>query len=225
MSDAKEQLLRGKGFGFFGAITASLSHEINNVFATINELSGLLDDFISAADQGTPLNMEKVKRITQRIAVQVGRGQGYVKQLNTYAHTVDDKNVTTVLNDTVNDITAICRRFGVLRRVEINTSFPETSPRIEDSAFELQHIVYRCIDIVLDASKQGDVLEIGVEPEGEGACLVFVNKATAESVPDLESKLEFLNVLVAEIRGTVESVIKTGEPVRLAISLPRAQKT
>ena len=43
MNDAKQRLLREKGFGFFGAITASLSHEINNVFAITNELSGLLD--------------------------------------------------------------------------------------------------------------------------------------------------------------------------------------
>ena len=68
MSDAKEQLLREQGFGFFGAITASLSREINTVFAIINELSGLLDDFFHAAEQGTLLNVEKLKGTTQRIA-------------------------------------------------------------------------------------------------------------------------------------------------------------
>lgn len=51
MSEAKDLLLREKGFGFSGAITASLSHEINNVFAIINELSGLLEDFLLVDDE------------------------------------------------------------------------------------------------------------------------------------------------------------------------------
>ena len=44
MSDPRSTLLRLGGFGFFGAITASLSHEMNNVLATVNELGGLLGE-------------------------------------------------------------------------------------------------------------------------------------------------------------------------------------
>ena len=225
MSDAKELLLREKGFGFFGAITASLSHEINNVLAIINELSGLLDDFFLAAEQGAPLNVEKLKGTTQRIAAQVERGQEYVKRLNGFAHTVDDKQITIVLNEAVEAITTLCRRFGTLRRVELETSLPGASPRIEGSAFDLQHIIFRCIDIILSASRQGDVIQIDIEPQDDGARLIFAGRSPVESAAELESKQDFLILLVAEMQGTIESVIQAGQPVRLEVSLPHSLRS
>jgi len=225
MSDAKERLLREKGFGFFGAITASLSHEINNVFAIINELSGLLDDFFHAAEQDVPLDVEKLKGTTQRIAAQIERGQEYVKRLNRFAHTVDDKQTTIVLNETVEAITTLCRRFGTLRRVELETSLPGTSPRIEGSAFDVQHIIYRCINIVLNASRQGDVVQIDVEPQDDGARLTFSSRSAVESAAELESKRDFLTVLVAEMQGAIDSVIQAGQPVRLEVSLPHSLRS
>ena len=222
MSDAQELLLREKGFGFVGAINASLSHEINNVFAIINELSGLLDDFFHAAEQGAPLNVERLQGTTQRIAAQVERGQQYIKRLNGFAHTVDENQAVIVLNESVEAITTLCRRFGVLREVEIETRLPEASPRINGSAFDLQHIVFRCIDIVLNASKRGDVVQIDVEPHGEGARLSFASCSAVESLAGLESKRDFLALLVTEVHGAVESVIEAGQPVRLAVSLPHS---
>ncbi len=225
MSDVREQLLREEVFCFFGTITASLSHEINNVFAIINELSGLLDDFFHAAENGTPLNVEKLRGSTQRIAAQVERGQKYVKRLNGFAHTVDDRQNTIELNETVEAITALCRRFGTLRRVELETRLPEASPRIEGSAFNLQHIIFRCIDIVLHASRQGDVVRIDIEPQDDGARLVFAGGSAVDSAAELEPKRDFLAVLVAEMQGAVESVIQAGQPVRVEVSLPHALRS
>ena len=220
MVDGNEQLLRAKGFGFFGAITASLSHEINNVFAIVNELSGLLDDFLHASEQGIPLNAERMKGTTGRIAAQVERGQDYVKRLNCFAHTVDEQQATVELNDTVEAIATLCRRFGRLRRVELETALPAPSPRIEGSAFVLQHVIYRCIDILLDASSEGDVIRIDIEPQDEGARLVFSASSPLESEADLGLKRDFLTVLVGEMQGAVEVVIQAGQPVRVEVSLP-----
>ena len=225
MNDAKEQLLREKGFGFFGAITASLSHEMNNVFAIINELSGLLDDFFHAAEQGAPLNVERLRGTTQRIGAQVERGQEYIKRLNGFAHTVDDRQTTIVLNETVEAITTLCRRLGKLRRVELETSLPEVSPRIEGSAFDVQHIIFRCIDIVLNASEQGDVVQINIEPQDGGARLIFASSSAVESTAELESKRDFLTLLVAEMQGALESVIQAGQPLRLEVSLPHSLRS
>ena len=222
MSDAKEQFLREKGFGFFGAITASLSHQMNNVLAIINELSGLLDDFLYAAEQGTPLDAEKLKGTVQRITAQVGRGQEYVKRLNRFAHTVDDKQATIVVNETVEAITALCRRFGILRQIEIETGLPEVSPTLVGNPFDLQHIMFRCIDIVLDASSKGDVVRIAVEPLDDGARLIFTGGEGAESLSELEMERDFVALLVAVAQGQIESVIRAGQPARVEVCLPHA---
>ena len=224
MSNAKETLLRQHGFGCSGAITASLSHEINNVLATINELSGLLGDFFHAANQGAPLNVERLEKTTQRIAGQVQRGRELVKRLNAFAHTTDEGQGAVVLNETVEAMTTLCRRFGQLRQVELETGLPKASPRIEGNAFDLQHLVFRCLQILLDASRPGDVVRIDVEPQDDGARLVFVGSSEKEPATDLESRMDFLALLVAEMHGTVASVIETGRPVRLEVSLPHSLK-
>jgi len=48
------------GLQFYGKICASLSHEIKNALAIINEDAGLLNDFAALADQGRPLDPERV---------------------------------------------------------------------------------------------------------------------------------------------------------------------
>ncbi|MBT4498990.1 MAG: hypothetical protein HOC74_14775 [Gemmatimonadetes bacterium] len=222
MDDAREQLLREKGLGVFGAITASLSHEINNVFAIINELSGLLDDFFHAAENGTQLDMEELRGTTKRIATQVERGHEYVVQLNRFAHTADEKQTTVRLNETVEAMAILCRRFGKLRQVELETSLPATSPGIEAGAFDVQHLIFRGIDIALDASRQGDVIQIGVESQDDGARLIFACSSALESPGELESKRDFLTVLVAAMQGSVEAIIQTGQPVRLEVTLPHS---
>ncbi|MFC1609418.1 hypothetical protein ACFL6C_00535 [Myxococcota bacterium] len=222
MTDTKESLLRDQGFAFFGAITASLSHEINNVFAIINELSGLLDDFFEGSEQGAPLNVERLKKTTERISTQLERGQAHVKRLNRFSHTVDNKQTTVVLNETVEAITTLCQRFGTLRRVDLQTNLPDTSPRIGGNAFDLQHMIFRCIDMVLNTSQEGDVVQISVEPQGDGARMIFTGHSPVESAAQLASKRDFLTVLVSEMQGLLESEIQAGQPVRLTVSLPRA---
>ena len=71
---------------FFGAIGASLSHEINNVFAIVGELSGLIEDLSGSADEDRKLSADKRASITGRIANQVERGKTYTKQVNSFSH-------------------------------------------------------------------------------------------------------------------------------------------
>ena len=222
MSKSKDRRLRDEGFEFWGAITASLSHDINNVFAIINELSGLLDDFFHAADQGDVMDIEKLKSATRRISEQVSRGQTHVRQLNRFAHTVDYRHATIDLNDAVDAVATLCGRMATLRRITVATRLADVSPKLEGSAFDVQHVIFRCIDMALDAGEQGDVVEIAVEPHDDGARLIVANRSAVASVHDLETKRDSLDTLVAEIHGTVESVISAGQPLRLTVSLPRS---
>lgn len=222
MSDAKELLLREKGFGFFGAITSSLSHEITNVLAIIHQLSGLLDDFVHTAEEDVPLDAEKLEETTRRINTQVKRGRELVQRLNGFGNTVTDQQSVIVLNRTVEAMAGLCRRFARLRRVELETNLIETSPRIRGNAFELQHIIYRCIDLSLSASREGDTVRVGVEPQDDGARLVFTGGSVIESTAGLESKQELLTMLVMELHGTIETVVRTGQPIRVEVSLPRS---
>jgi len=49
------------GLQFFGKMTASISHEIKNVLAIINENAGLLEDLALMADGGAEIEPQRLK--------------------------------------------------------------------------------------------------------------------------------------------------------------------
>ena len=51
------------GFQFFGKISASISHDIKNVLAVLNENAGLLEDLVLMAEKGASFNHERVKSL------------------------------------------------------------------------------------------------------------------------------------------------------------------
>jgi C4-dicarboxylate-specific signal transduction histidine kinase len=221
MTDVKGTLLREKGFAFFGAITASLSHEINNVLATINELAGLMEDFFAAADGGGELDTKRLKNAAGRIAGQVERGQTYVKRLNRFAHTVDHTRTVIDIHQMVDAMAALCRRLCTLRRVELQTTLPEMAIELEGYPFDVQHVLFRCIEIVLSAAQQGDTLRIDVEPAGDGVRIQISGEAGCTEPEPLTAKTEFVAVLADELGGRVTSCFETDQPVMLALTLPR----
>jgi C4-dicarboxylate-specific signal transduction histidine kinase len=225
MSDSKTRGPQDEGLGFWGAITASLSHEINNVFAIINELSGLLDDLFLAADHGQAIDPDKMRATTRRISEQVARGRTHVRQLNRLAHTVDHPRAMIAVNDEVEAIASLCGRFASSRRVRIETRLPAVSPRLEGSAFDMQHLVFRCIDLALAACGHGDVVEIGVQPHDDGVRFTVTTGSAGGDLDELEIKGRRLTGLGAAMKGTVEWVMEAGQPLRLTVSLPRSLST
>ncbi len=65
-----------QGLRFFGQVIASVTHDIKNSLATINENAGLLTDHATMAARGRPLDPEKVNVLAMRIMDQVKRADG-----------------------------------------------------------------------------------------------------------------------------------------------------
>lgn len=222
MTASQDSLLRAKGLAFFGSITASLSHEMNNVFATVNELSGLIEDILAACDRGRPLDPERVKSTVQRISAQIARGQEYVKQLNRFAHSADHDRVNFDLQDVLERITALCQRFARLRKVSLQTSFPLEPFSLEGNPFDLQHVVFRCIDIALALSPSGAAIDVRFAPSDEGARISVIGDKPGGSKEDRSLQLSLLAGLVAELGGALETACAPDQPPCLILVLPRS---
>ena len=54
------QAMAIEGVRFFGEMSASISHEIKNVLAIINENAGLLQDMVMMIEKGSPLSPERL---------------------------------------------------------------------------------------------------------------------------------------------------------------------
>ena len=164
MSD--DRPLTAEKLAFFGAISASLSHELKNVLATINEYSGLLDDLSHAARSGRKLEPERLEKICAKIGAQVGRGEKLLGGLNRFSHSVDEPRAKVDLVALVRDITTLCQRFASLRQVTLETRFPDAGQPVTTDPFACQHAIYLCIDMALAAASQARHLTVLLDTDG-----------------------------------------------------------
>ncbi len=158
MNDKKEQDFKAHSLAFFGAVTASVSHELNNVIAIINELTGLLDDIRYGAEQGQPIGPERLKNIHERFDRQVRRGEKIIKRLNKFAHSTDQPIIEFDLNFVLGNLVDLTQRLADMKMVKLVYNASEVPMQYTGNPFELQHIVFRCIRLLLEsAEKESEV--------------------------------------------------------------------
>ncbi|MGD8291766.1 MAG: sensor histidine kinase, partial [Desulfobacterales bacterium] len=77
------------GLQFFGRISASVSHELKNVLAIVNENAGLLEDLACMANRGKPIDPSRLIKMADAVKKQVGRADEILKNMNRFAHSID----------------------------------------------------------------------------------------------------------------------------------------
>ena len=84
---------------FMGRMTASVCHDLSNILATIQQASGLLEDYLALARKESLKTMgirpkfkhdAKFEEIIRQIQAQVDRGQGVCEVLSRLAHSPDE---------------------------------------------------------------------------------------------------------------------------------------
>lgn len=214
-----------KGLNFFGAITRSLSHQLANVMAILTELTGLQEDVLYAAEQGTPLDPARIENIVGRMNKQLERGTGYIKQLNRFGHSVDHPRTTMEAGEIFERVVAYSRRFAVLKKMTLTHSRPEADIPMEGSPFDLQHVIYRCLDAALCASEQGSELAVTLEASDGGARFVLSGPTANDAGEELASRLTLARQLVEGVGGKLDSAADTGKPLSLVASLPASLRS
>lgn len=153
---------------FFGKISASVSHEIKNVFAVINEAAGLLEDFTIMVDKGMPIEPERLKRVAKSIQGQVRRGDGIVKNINAFAHCTDEDAREVDLPETLGLIVALSTRMADMKQMGLEMGQCEPVTAFV-SSFDLMRLLHAAIEVTLSTLSQGDVLTVAVKPMADGA--------------------------------------------------------
>lgn len=156
-----------QGIRFFGRVAASLSHEIKNVLAIINENAGLLGDYASLADKGTPVASERLARVARQLGQQVQRADGMAKNLHRLAHSTDASLASVDLDELVRLLialhTPLANRHGV--RLEI---LPASAPLVVDTdPFLLETLVAACLEFAIH-HPHGDHIQIGLGAGTDG---------------------------------------------------------
>lgn len=173
MTDDHQQALAMEGIRFFGEISASISHEIKNVLAIVNENAGLLEDMVRMSEQGAQLAPERVSRAALSIMRQVTRGDRIIKNMNRFAHSADLPREDLDIREVVDFIPELTARLVAMRGSAPLVSLPEAAVTLYTNRFFLENLVWACLRRAMGACLPGESLRIAVEATETGACIRF----------------------------------------------------
>ena len=168
-----------EGLKFFGKMNASISHEIRNTLAVINENAGLIKDLIKMSEKGHPLDLERISGRSEKILEQVKRTDGIVDNMNRFAHSVDDTFIKINACEYIEFVIRLSERFANMKGVEIRPELPSEPIEIATFPFLFENIIYLCIDqamqhpgedktIIISVHKKDDRIQVkfrGISPE------------------------------------------------------------
>jgi signal transduction histidine kinase len=204
----KPDIIAETGLQFFGRISASISHEIKNVLAIVNENAGLLEDLILMADRGKPLDPARLKMMAEAVQKQVGRADGIIKNMNRFAHSIDQTITTADIDQTIELLIALTARFAAMRAVKVDLQLPATPLTIPTAPFYLMNLLWLCLDFSMSASGDEKRVELVVEETENSVRIRFrrlagLSEAALETFPSDREK-NLLAVLEAALTAEPE---------------------
>jgi light-regulated signal transduction histidine kinase (bacteriophytochrome) len=157
------EVLSDTGLQFFGKMSASISHEIKNVMAIINENAGLLEDLTVMAEKGVPIDPQRLRIQSDRIMKQIRRGDEIVKGMNRFAHSADERLRQTDLNDTLALVCTLSGRFASMRGVRLELEPPSSQIPIVTNPFFLENLIWLCLDFAMGCAGAGKTVFLKAE--------------------------------------------------------------
>jgi signal transduction histidine kinase len=204
----KPDIIPETGLQFFGGISASISHEIKNVLAIVNENAGLLEDLTIMADRGKPIDPARLKMMAATLKKQVGRADGIIKNMNRLAHSIDQTVTTADLDQTIELVIALTARFAAMRGVKVDLQLPANPLTIKTAPFYLMNLLWLCLDFSMSASGDEKQVELVVEETENSVRIRFrrlagISAALLETFPSDREK-NLLAVLEAALTAVPE---------------------
>jgi len=215
-----DRRLRESGLAFFGRITASVSHDINNVLSTMGEYSGLLQDFILAGQQQGGIPPERLQRMADGLAAQVQKGAMIVKRLNRFAHTTDEAIKPVNVSEFLELIVALAQRFAGLKQISLETKFTPDAISIQTNPFLLQQAVFTCLDLALSTADPDHPVTISTASDDPGA-LIAVAFSPAGDLSLDDQRFALLSILMSELGGTYATAANADGHYVLSLQLPQ----
>jgi C4-dicarboxylate-specific signal transduction histidine kinase len=157
------------GLQFFGQVAASMSHEIKNCLAIMNENAGLLHDLALLAEKGRPLTPERVKSLAEKMTGQIRRADLIVRNLNRFAHSVDEPDKRVDLTELVRFTAELAGRRAAMQGIELQTDPGQDTVTAVSVPFFLSNLIWCCLDLVLPNQGHGAKVGIRAETGAEGS--------------------------------------------------------
>jgi signal transduction histidine kinase len=143
-------------------MTASISHEIKNALAIINENAGLLGDLVALSEKGRPLEPERLKTISDNIRRRVQSADDIMRRLNRFAHSVHGPVVTIGIREVIESTIALSGRLANMKGVTFDIA-PDAAIQVETIPFILENMLWVCLKHIYQQTEGKQHINIVME--------------------------------------------------------------
>lgn len=158
---------------FFGKINASISHEIKNSLAIINENAGLLEDLSLMASKGKALEPERIASLAENILKQIRRADDIIKRMNQFAHSTDEPLKQINIIQVLELVISLTDRFAAMRSITVQLESDIKPVNIYTSPFPLMNLIWICLDFAMDKTGEKKSIRITATKTENGAEIIF----------------------------------------------------
>lgn len=169
MKHTVQEITDHYGPAYFGRMGASISHDIKNCLAIMNENAGLMSDHLMMAQKkGVPPDIERFSGIVGRIEKQIARADGILKSLNAFSHSMDKPHQQIDLDEAVGLALGLGARIISNKGIEVNHTRAADKRYVNGSQFFLLFLVWSIFENATQTLASGALLNIfSMEMEDE----------------------------------------------------------
>ena len=200
MKHTAQEITDQCGPAYLGRMGASISHDIKNCLAIMNENAGLMSDHLMMAQKGVPLDTERFSGIVQRIEKQIGRADGIVKSFNNLSHSMDKPEQQIDLDEAVGLALGLGSRIIANKGIEVNHTQAAGRLYVNGSLFFLLFLIWSILENVTENLASGAVLNISSkEEENNQVCVSFQCEQPFASTFNQQANSQALDLFQAKI--------------------------
>jgi hypothetical protein len=202
MKQTAIDLVNRQGLQFFGSVNASISHELKNIFAIISETAGFLNDLTQLSKQGKKFELSLLENCSNSIAEEIERGFDTIRQMNQFAHSVDDPVKETSIADTLVLAVKLTGFLSYAKKTHIDD--PAKDITVLTSPFLLQNLIYRILCALYKSVDPKDALKITFHEKNADTVSVQFSWNSSPALTDFPDRetIDMADALKAEISLT-----------------------
>lgn len=161
------------GLQFYSKVSASISHEIKNSLAVINESAGYLEDVTLMAKKGMDVNMDRLQSLAGTMLKQVQRTNAIIKNMNRLAHSLDDPASQVDLNALLELMTNLSERTTVTRGFKASAALSDAPITITTHPFFVENLIWLILNFAMDITGDAKTIEMKPAKAESGATICF----------------------------------------------------
>jgi len=164
------------GLSFFGKTNRLISHELKNVLAIISETLGLIDELIELSETGMGLEQGKLRSLSESVIEEVERANAIIRNMNTFAHSVDEFVGEVDVGQSVQLVTDLCQLESAAKRMKLRLVDSEPCV-LYTSRFFLENLIHHALFYSLNGVGPDNEIRVSLNSDDHGVRIVFTGIA------------------------------------------------